>query len=43
MAIRIREELHGRIIIVQASGKLTKDDYRLLVPRVEERIQEVSV
>ena len=40
MAIEVQEETSSRLLIIRATGKLTKDDYRLFVPKVEELIRQ---
>ena len=40
MAIELQEEAGSKLLIIRASGKLTKDDYKLFVPKVEELIRQ---
>jgi hypothetical protein len=39
MTIQVNEENDGKILIVRASGKLTKADYEQLIPEVDRLIQ----
>lgn len=38
MTVEIHEKANGRVLVVRASGKLTKEDYRHFVPEVERLI-----
>src|SRR5690348_10247796 len=38
MAVTLHEEASGKILVVNLTGKLTKDDYRVFVPHVERLI-----
>jgi len=38
MAIEIQEEAGGKLLIISVTGKLTGDDYKSFVPKVEELI-----
>jgi len=38
MAIELQEEAGGKILIISVNGKLTRDDYKSFVPKVEELI-----
>lgn len=38
--LALHEESHGKLISVQLSGKLTKEDYEQFVPRVDAAIKE---
>ena len=40
MALEMRQEDGGRILIVEVSGKLTKQDYEQFVPEVERLMTE---
>ncbi len=40
MAIQLHEEVEGRILAVQASGRLTKQDYQCFVPEVDRLIAQ---
>jgi hypothetical protein len=40
MALKFQEEANGKILIVQASGKLTKADYERFVPETERLIKK---
>jgi hypothetical protein len=39
MPVELREEAGGKCLLVQLSGKLTKEDYQHFVPEVERLIQ----
>jgi|SRR5579875_1588291 hypothetical protein len=39
MSVELREEAGGKCLLVQLSGKLTKEDYQRFVPEVERLIQ----
>jgi hypothetical protein len=39
MTIQVNEENDGKILIVRASGKLTKADYEQLMPEIDRLIQ----
>ena len=39
-AVELKEELPGNILTVRITGKLSKEDYELLVPEVERLIEE---
>jgi hypothetical protein len=38
MAIELNEEIGGRLLIISVTGKLTREDYKSFVPKVEELI-----
>jgi len=38
MAIELHEEVGGKLLIISVTGKLTRDDYKSYVPKVEELI-----
>ena len=38
MAVETREEMGGKVLVVRASGKLTREDYEYFVPEVERLI-----
>lgn len=38
MAIELHEEYGGKILTISVTGKLTRDDYKSFVPKVEELI-----
>jgi hypothetical protein len=38
MAVRLREENEGRVLVIEASGKVTKEDYEHFVPEVDRLI-----
>jgi len=38
MAIYFQEEAGGKLLIISVSGKLTREDYKSFVPKVEELI-----
>jgi hypothetical protein len=40
MAIEFREEASGKVLVINLSGKLTKEDYERFVPEVEQRIKQ---
>ena len=40
MAIELHEEIGGKILIISVSGKLTREDYKSFVPKVEELIRK---
>lgn len=40
MAVRLNEEFDGKVLHVEAEGKLTRADYEQFVPRVEELIRK---
>ena len=40
MAIELNEEVGGKLLIISVTGKLTKEDYKSFVPKVEELIQK---
>lgn len=40
MAVELREEAAGKIMIINLSGKLTKEDYQHFIPEVERAIQQ---
>ncbi len=40
MAIRLNEEDNGRLLAIQVSGKLAKDDYSEFVPAFERLVQQ---
>ena len=40
MAIQLREEAGGKVLVVSASGKLTKEDYDHFMPEVERLIKQ---
>jgi hypothetical protein len=39
MAVEVREEAAGKVLVIHLSGKLTKEDYAHFVPEVEQRIK----
>jgi len=39
MAIELNEEAGGKLLIISVTGKLTREDYKSFVPKVEELIQ----
>ena len=39
MALTLNEDNDGRILLVQASGKLTTEDYERFVPEVDRLIE----
>ncbi len=39
MAVEIQETDEAKVLVVKATGKLTKEDYEALVPKVEQLIQ----
>ena len=39
MITRIKEEQDGKIVIITATGKLTKEDYEQFVPKIEQHIK----
>ena len=40
MAIKLNEEFGSKLLIISVTGKLTKEDYKSFVPKVEELIQK---
>lgn len=38
MAIELNEEVGGKLLIISVTGKLTKEDYKSFIPKVEELI-----
>jgi hypothetical protein len=40
MALKIQEEANGKILVVQAGGKLSKADYEQFVPEAERLIKK---
>lgn len=40
MAIDFQEEASGQLLIISVSGKLTREDYKSFVPKVEELIRK---
>ena len=40
MPIQLNEESNGKLLIVQVSGKLSKEDYELFVPEFERLVQK---
>ena len=38
MAIELNEEVGGKLLIIRVTGKLTREDYKSFVPKVEELI-----
>lgn len=42
MSITLNEEQDGKIVIIEATGKLTKADYEQFVPKVEQHIKTFS-
>ena len=38
--IELQEEADNKLLIISASGKLTKDDYKHFVPKIEELIRK---
>ena len=40
MGVEIHEDAEGKVLVVRASGKLTKEDYEHFVPEVERLIQQ---
>lgn len=38
MAIELNEEAGGKLLIISVTGKLTREDYKFLIPKVEELI-----
>jgi hypothetical protein len=40
MALKFQEQAHGKIVVVQASEKLTKTDYEQFVPETERLIKK---
>jgi hypothetical protein len=38
MAIELNEEVGGKLLIIRVTGKLTREDYKFFVPKVEELI-----
>jgi hypothetical protein len=40
MALKLHEEANGKILVVQASGKLSKADYEQFVPETERLIKK---
>ena len=39
MSITLNQEQDGKIVTIQATGKLTKQDYEQFVPQVEQSIK----
>ena len=39
MSVELHEEAGGKILILNLSGKLTKDDYALFTPEVERAVK----
>jgi hypothetical protein len=39
MAVELREEADGKILILNLSGKLTKEDYAQFTPAVEQAVK----
>lgn len=42
MAVEFKEDNGGKVLVVRISGKLSKDDYKQLVPEVERLINKVG-
>ena len=40
MSVELHEEAGGKILILTLTGKLTKEDYALFTPEVEEAVQD---
>ena len=40
MAVDLHEEAGGKVLVINLSGKLTKEDYEHFVPKVEQLIQQ---
>ncbi|GIW80108.1 MAG: alpha-L-fucosidase [Gemmatales bacterium] len=40
MSVSLEQRHDGRLIVVKASGKLTKEDYQRFVPEVEQAIEK---
>jgi len=40
MAVNLREDADGKILVIQLSGKLTKQDYEQFTPEVERLIKK---
>jgi hypothetical protein len=40
MSVDLHEEAGGKVVVVNLSGKLSKDDYALFVPEVERLIKQ---
>lgn len=40
MAVEVHEEVRGKVVRIDLTGKLTKDDYAHFVPGLERVIQE---
>ena len=38
MAIELNEEVGGKLLIISVTGKLTREDYKSFIPKVEELI-----
>jgi hypothetical protein len=38
MAIELNEEVGGKLLIIRVTGKLTREDYKSFIPKVEELI-----
>ena len=39
MSVELREEANGKVLILNLSGKLTKDDYAHFIPAVERAVK----
>ena len=39
MSVELREEAEGKVLILNLSGKLTKDDYAHFTPEVEKAVK----
>jgi hypothetical protein len=42
MAIKLNEETGSKLLIISVTGKLTREDYKSFVPKVEELIQKLG-
>ena len=42
MALELEQEDDGRVLVVRASGKLTRDDYDKFVPEVDRMVAKVG-
>jgi len=40
VAIELHKEISGKILIISVTGKLTREDYKSFVPKVEELIRK---
>lgn len=40
MSVNLREQAHGKVLVIELTDKLTKEDYEYFIPEVERLIEQ---